>query len=283
MTAPHRVFNFALPLATVAWLTAPAGLVAQACDGVRADRMAVILGGYAVAEAGAIALRHGDWWTTPTTSFHFDAQVSPSASQDKLLHATIGYQTSQVGRLAWRWACVRDPAAAWLGAALGVAIALPKEIGDGLHEGKGFDAPDMAWTAGGALLPALHAIVPPSRVLQLKVNYWPSRELRERTGNLPQLENDYAGQRYFLAIDPGLLSDGAGPWPDWLGIALGHSVQHWITAVPVHEWFVTLDLNLRGLPIQAPWWHRVASVLDQIHVPLPGVRFRAGGARVGAW
>lgn len=213
MPVSRCVFNVAVALSWGATLTCGV-LAAEPCDRVRTGRVALIGGTYAATQAALLALRAGDWWQTPRTAFHFAARPSPSKGQDRLLHAAIGYQTSQVGFLAFRWACVPANTAAWLGAALGVAMSLPKEIGDGFHEQQGFDLPDMAWTAAGSVLPALHRTVPPTRALVAKGFYWPSAEYRRRRGPLPQLENDYAGQRYYLAIQPGRLPGGGGPWPD---------------------------------------------------------------------
>lgn len=279
MARRWSVFNGAV-LATV--LAGPA--TAQRCpDGASAGRVALVAGGYAAAEAAAIAVRHDDWWTTPTRSFYASTGGSPSRGQDMLLHGAIAYHASRVGRAVWEWACASPAASAWLGAALGVAIGLPKEIGDGLHEDKGFSIDDMAATVAGAVLPALHRTVPPSRAVSLKVNYWPSAEFRNRPDGLPQLENDYAGQRYFLALTPGRLPRGAGPWPDWLGLAVGHSVSRWASAPPMHEWYVTLDLDLRGVPVRGKWWRRVTNLLDQIHFPLPGIRIADGTVEVGLY
>lgn len=273
-----------LAIVLAAMAAATAAHVHAQCAATRWDRVAVIGGGFAVAEGAAIVARGGDWWPEPAGAFHFDARESPSNQQDRLLHAAVGYQTAQLGRLAWRWACVSEPAAAWLGAALGVAVGLPKEIGDGLQPNKGFDVPDMLYTAAGSILPALHQSVPTTRPFQLKVQYGPSDEYRSRMpGGLPQIENDYAGQRYYLAIDPGLLPNGAGPWPDWLGVAVGHSVDAWASVPPSDEWFVTLDVNARGFPIRAQWWRTVASLIDQIHVPMPGLKIHSGEIRLGLY
>jgi len=258
-------------------------LQAQECATPSLSRSLVVAGGFVVAEAAAILIQHDNWWTTPTRSFHFGDRPSASKGQDNLLHAAVTYEASQVGHVAWRWACQSPKTAAWLGAALGFATDIPKEIGDGFYEDKGFSLSDVMWSAGGAVLPALHTTWAPSRLLQLKGSYWPSDEWRDRSGPQPTLLTDYAGQRYFVAIDPGLLDGGAGPWPDWLGIAIGHGVPRWISAPPEHVWYVTLDLNLRGLPIRAPWWHRVASVLDQVKVPMPGLRLTSGGVAIGVY
>jgi len=277
-------FNRAALAALLAALAAPGMLTGQRCQtGVSLPRVAAIAGGFTALQTTVILIRQDDWWVTPRTGFHFGSGGSPSRSQDKLLHAAIAYQASQVAILAWDWACVPPTLAAWLGAAVGIAVGLPKEIGDGLHEGKGFATDDFGASVGAAILPALHRTWAPSRVIQLKGNYWPSAEFRDRTGGLPQLENDYAGQRYFLAIDPGLLPSGAGAWPDWLGLAVGHSVPTWLSAPPEDEWYVTLDLNARGLPVNTPWWQKVAALIDQLHLPLPGLRLTSGEVRFGLY
>jgi|GEM_PF-2861064 len=250
---------------------------AQSCETVNFGRVALVAGGFVAAQSAVIAIRHDSWWPGPTTDFDIVwDDVSPSKGQDRFLHASIAYQTSQVGALAWDWACVPRKTAGWLGALLGVAVALPKEIGDGFQEGKGFSGPDMIWTTAGALLPAVHRSWAPSRTFALKIIYWPSSEYRESGAALPELENDYAGQRFYLTFNPGRAPGEAGPWPDWLGIAIGHSVSHWISEPPVHEWYLTLDLDLRGIPVRTAGWGRIASVLDQWHIPMPGIRVREG-------
>jgi hypothetical protein len=266
--------------ATLALLVLASPLEAAPCPEGRAGRLAALTAGYALAEGAALAARQGDWWTTPRTGFYTVWDASPSAGQDRLLHAAIGYQVSQAGRAAFRWACVSEPGAAWLGAALGVAVALPKEIGDGFHEQKGFSLPDMLWTAAGSALPAAQRTWQWAGALALKGNYWPSQEYRNRTGTQPQLESDYAGQRYYLAVAPSRLL--AVPWwPRWLGVAVGHSVPYWASKPPVHQWYGTLDIGFRELPVRGRWWRHAAWLLDQIHVPLPGVRLREGGVGLG--
>jgi hypothetical protein len=264
-------------------LLAPAAGIARAatCPAGRTGRLLAIGATYATGEGLLIALKHGDWWTTPTDGFHVVWDPSANREQDRLLHAEIAYQTAQVGAAVFRWACVASPGADWLGAALGVALELPKEIGDGLHQDKGFSGPDMLGAVLGALLPAAHATWAPARLVSLKVNYWPSAEFRNRDGRpQPQLESDYAGQRYFLAISPGALGN-TSPWPRWLGVALGHSVSYWASQPPIHEWYAALDIRFEALPIEGRAWHRIAWVLDQIHVPAPGLRLSQGNVRVG--
>jgi len=267
-------------VALVAGILTPIHAVAaQGCHGLRRDREAVIAGGYVAAEVGGIALRQHDWWTSRPRAIHFIWGHSASVSQDEFLHATIAYQVSQGSALLWSWACVPYRTAGWLGAATALAVGLPKEIGDGIHE-DGFSGADMMWTAIGGVIPALHRQWPRTRVLQAKMWYWPSRELTHRTGPLPSLENDYAGQRFFATLNPAR-DGGAGGWPAWLGVAVGHGTPAWISRPPSNVWYLTLDVDLQGIHVHNRWWRPVAALADQIHFPAPGLRFAGGRVEAG--
>lgn len=234
---------------------------------------------YTLGEAASIAIRHNDWWgAVPRTSFHFIAGGSPSKNQDALLHGAIAYQTSRLSYEAFRWACVNNQTAAWLGAAVGLAIELPKEIGDGFHNG--FSVPDMTAAVLGAALPAFHRVAPSSRIVTLKGFYWPSDEYRNRVpGALPQLENDYAGQRYYLSINPG--RGGSESWPRWLGVAIGHGVDRWVTGPPQREVYLALDVDFAALLNSDGTLYKIARLLDQIHFPAPGVKLVDGDISFG--
>ncbi len=267
MTGHRRQFNRSL-LAILALLSLAPRASGQQCEGVRTGVVLGLIGGWVATEAVAIAARHDEWWPEPSADFELVWDASANKEQDRLLHAEVGYQLSQISALGWDQACMSHKTATW---------------GDGFQEGKGFSVPDMVAAAGGAILPALHRTWDPAQAILLKVNYWPSDEYRDRTGTYPTLATDYAGQRYFLALNPGRLSNGAGAWPDWLGVAVGHSVPYWVSEPPIDQWYFVFDLNLRGLPIRAAWWQSVAAVLDQIHLPLPGVRVEGGGVRFGLY
>ena len=258
-------------------------LPAQDCAGIRAGRAAAIGGVYVAGEALAAAVHPDDWWPGPPGAFRLSwvaAGGSPAAGQDFLLHVTASYEASQAAALAWRWACASPMTAAWLGAATAFAVGLPKKIVDGFHS-TGFETAKNLANAVGDLLPVAHQAWPATRAVSLKAWYWPSAEFRHRAGGEPNLLDDYAGQRYYLSFNPTRGGGGPAWWPRWLGIAVGHGTPAWVTAPATHEWYAALDLEWRGLPIRAAWWPKLAAVLDQVHIPLPGVRLRSGAMSVG--
>lgn len=263
-----------------------APLQAQECSRIRGGRAAAIGGVYVAGEALAAAFHPGDWWQGQPGSFKLswtNAGGSPAAGQDYLLHVTATYEVSQAAALAWDWACASPMTAAWLGAATAFAAGLPKKIVDGFHA-TGFETAKNLANAAGALLPVVHRRWPATRAVSLKGWYWPSAEFRHRSGGEPNLASDYAGQRYYLSINPARGRLSVNWWPRWLGVAVGHSTPAWVSEFPAHhEWYATLDWELRGLPVGTAWWPKVATVLDQIHFPAPGIRIRGGAVTVGLY
>ena len=258
----------------------------QSCEGVRRGRVAVIGGTYVGAWALAAAFHPREWWQGHPGAFTFNwsAGPSPAVGQDYLLHIAATYQTSQAAALAWEWACVPRGTAIWLGAATAFAAGLPKKVVDGFHP-TGFEVAKNLANALGAVVPVVHRAWPATRTVTLKGFYFPSAEYRHRgTGEPTTPLSDYAGQRYYLSLNPARGGLDVAWWPRWLGVAVGHSATPWITAPPVrHVWYATLDLEFRGLPVRGAWWRRVAAVLDQVHVPAPGVRLLGGQVSLGVF
>jgi hypothetical protein len=255
------------------------------CPRVAPDRAALVgLGGPTLSAALTLA-RRDTWWTTPAVPFHVVWDRSASAGQDRLLHAAIAYHGAALAGQAWKWACVSDGLAGWFGAATGIAMSLPKEIGDGVHQDKGFSAPDFLWSTAGAVLAGVHRSIPPTRTVSLKVGYWPSNEYRARTSGEPRLFTDYAGQRYFLSFNPGRGSDASDRdhWPSWLGVAVGHGIPHWISQPPRHEWYVVVDFDFRGVAPEDGPLSFVAGLLDLVHFPAPGIKVSDGRLHVGLY
>jgi hypothetical protein len=262
----------------LAFALTPAASFAQGCPNARPGRLAAVAGGATALELAALAVFHDDWWDTPRREFHVIWGKSPSKGQDALLHGAIAYHTTQLASVALRWACLSPVLGAWIGAAGAVALQLPKEIGDGFHNG--FSGTDLVWVSAGAALAAARETWKPAAAVSVKIIYWPSDEYREETTGRISLPTDYAGQRYFLAVHPGTAIPN-GRLPGWLGLAVGHGVQAWISEPPRHEWYLSLDLRFQALPIQGAWWKAVATALDQIHFPLPGLRLATTGVRMG--
>ena len=148
----NRIVLFAAAMAAI-----PAPARAATCPAGRLPRLVAVGATYAVGEATLIAVRRHDWWTTPAAGFHGVWDPSANRQQDRLLHAAFAYQASQLGSVVFRWAGLAPGPAAWMGAARGFALELPKGIGGGRHQDKGFSGPDMGGGLLGDVRPAARA------------------------------------------------------------------------------------------------------------------------------
>lgn len=265
---------------------AAAAARAQPCEGVRRGRVAVIGGTYVAGWALAAAFHPREWWQGAPGAFRLNwaEGPSPAVGQDYLLHVAATYELSQAAALAWEWACVPRGTAVWLGAATAFAVGLPKKVVDGFHK-TGFEVAKNLANGVGALLPVVHEKWPATRAVTLKGFYLPSAEYWNRGAGEPTTPlSDYGGQRYFLSVNPTRGGAAVAWWPKWLGLAVGHSTTQRMTDPPArHIWYAALDLEFRGLPVRAAWWRPVAAVLDQIHVPAPGVRLMDGRVSLGVF
>ena len=272
----------ALTLVAVALAAAPAG--AQSSAPACHRRVAVIGAAYVGGWALAAAFHPQEWWQGHPGAFrlNWSEGPSPAVGQDYLLHVGASYEASQAAALGWEWACVPHGTAIWLGAATAFAVGLPKKVVDGFHH-TGFEVAKNLANAVGALVPVVHETWPATRAVALKGFYFPSAEYRNRGGGEPTSPLlDYAGQRYYLSLNPARGGRNVAWWPRWLGVAVGHSATARIADPPArHIWFATLDLEFRGLPVRGALWRRVAAVLDQVHVPAPGVRLMDGRVSLG--
>ena len=173
-TQTRRAVFFAILL----FVGAPAVSASQECSDWSRPRAYGVGGAYVAGAAITMAVRGGDWWRGASTgSFKVVWDGTQALGQDYLLRAYTAYQLSQVGGLAFRWACVSPRTSVWLGAGFAAAVWLPKEIGDGFYD-KGFSIADITASTIGALLPALRYENPVFAAIQYKMNYWPSSEIR---------------------------------------------------------------------------------------------------------
>ena len=254
-------------------------LAAQSCPDARTWRLATLTGGAAALEGLAIAAFHDEWWDTPRRDFHVLWGRSPAKGQDGLFHGLLGYHTAGLGAAALRWACLSGAAGAWLGAAGALLAQLPKEVGDGFHNG--FSVPDLAWVVAGGALQASRQTWEPARAVRPKWTYWPSPEHDSDAPGSPGVFTDWAGQRFYLAVHPAAGGANLAPWPRWLGVAVGHGVPYWVTQPPERIWYLVFDVEFSELPVPGDWWRGAAAFLDQFHLPAPGLRLRAGQLNIG--
>jgi len=222
--------------------------------------------------AGSIAAFHGAyltwqyfaWYRKGSEDFHYEEgdALSPSSyagGADKFGHAWGNYAmtrgTTEV-LVAGGWP--RAPSSAVAFGLTELAFLLI-EVQDGMAPW-GFDTDDLvANLVGGAFGVALSNVPALDRLLDFRLEYWPSSQYRKNVVNHGDLDGaqDYTGQSYLLALHlgalPGLADHDYGYWSRFVDLAVGFEAKHYYPTpeVPTYEPRQTLyagvAINMQGV------------------------------------
>ncbi len=210
------------------------------------------------------------WWEDRSPRFRVANDWEYVRFADKLGHFYSAALLTRGYRGSLRWAGVSEPQARLWGAVAGFTNMLYYEVLDGFGPQWGFSPGDLVFNTAGVFFAAAQADDPRLDAVRLKMSYWPSGW----EGKNPV--DDYAGQTYWLTINPHRLAPEAArrTLPPWLNLAVGYGARErderdYLTASLV---YVGLDLEPAGLPFRGKVWEAMLPVLRQVHVPFPAVR-----------
>ena len=223
----------------------------------------------AAASIGAIHLAYATWsyfaWYRDANSedFHLEPGAAfgletYAGGADKLGHAWSNYAltrgtTAILTAAGWR----RLPSSLVAAGLTQVAFTLT-EIQDGYVYG--FDPKDMVANVSGAALAILLDNVPAvDRLLDFRLQYFPSRDYRRafRESGSVDIGQDYTGQSYLLALHLGALPRANESeymyWSRFVDLAVGFEAHHYAPAPEVREHaprqtlYLGLSVNMQGL------------------------------------
>jgi len=153
-------------------------------------------------------------------------------------------------------------------AASGLAMAAftTQEIKDGSIWG--FEVGDLAMDYAGAALSLLMENVPEvDRVLDFRLQWFPSSDFRKLAGSHPwsrgdgvDFAQDYSGMSFQLALHGAPLADHGDAlwWTQWVDLVLGYETRGYSptpmprTYDPYQTYYVGLGVNLQGIIDRAP-------------------------------
>ncbi|MDA0334795.1 MAG: DUF2279 domain-containing protein [bacterium] len=301
ITAAGRLRHACLLLClwtATAWGQQPAGPT-EAENGLRLDRLAALGAGGAVAHwAGFRYFEHTWYQGQKRSSIRWlrDWSGDTYLHLDKGGHFIGGMVMSRNLGDALQWAGFAPKAAAGLGAAASWAMLFEVEMRDAYFADWGFSIPDFLANTAGASVPLMHALWPRTQVLGAKFSWWPSplyldHEERAADGR-PHTRyaiDDYQGMTFWLtvAVEQTLPARLQRRWPDWLGLAVGYSARGMHGANvksrgPEREYpnlpsahpevLLSLDYDVRRLPLGGWIWEPVKQQLNWLRFPAPAVR-----------
>lgn len=216
------------------------------------------------------------WWKGEQSRFHFNWRDDwrYALGADKVGHAVTPYIGTDIYRQAFEWTGMSHRASLWLAGGLVSAYTTYIEIRDGFSAEWGFSWGDFAANNIGIGWRVAEEYQPWMTNVRFKVSYWPSKAFR--SGAYGSIVDDYESTYHWasLNVDALLPETWRVWWPDFLNVAVGHSVKG-IAAYDgsgEHEFYLSVDLNAEGLPGNGAFWNWLKRTLNYYHFPAPAIR-----------
>jgi hypothetical protein len=175
------------------------------------------------------------------------------------------------------------------------------EILDGYSRGWGYSWGDQLADGLGTGMAVAQDLLWEEQRLQLKLSYAPSGLAKYNPALLgrnfqEQLLKDYNGQTYWLSINPASFFTKEKSLRTALSIAMGYSARGMLGAVNNNKaalqpdgtiiavqrerlCLLSLDLDLRKLPIRSRFVKSILSVVQIVKIPAPALQFSRRGIR----
>lgn len=250
-------------------------------DSTKAESLNVarlaIVGGVSVAGfvVGHIALNNL-WWKGERSDFHFnwDDDWTYALGADKVGHAVTPYIGTDLYRQAFIWTGMNDLQSVWIGGALVSLYTTYVEVRDGFSAEWGFSWGDFAANTLGISWRVAEVYEPWLNNIRWKISYWPSEAYR--SGGYSSIVDDYESTYHWASLNVNaILPKHWRPWwPDFVNIAVGHSVRG-VAALDGsgdHELYLGLDWNTEGLPGDGALLRWLKRTINYYHLPAPTVR-----------
>jgi hypothetical protein len=263
--------------------SATPGSDSLAPQGVNRTRLYIVGGAMAASMIGIHLYQESGWWKYNRAPFHFREDLTYGLGVDKIGHfyGTALWAFSLRKILAW--ADVPERTALYYGSAGALIFQTFVEVEDGFSSW-GFDRVDFLADLGGALWPIARMHSGFVRSFDLKLSYKPTSLLNKPAaggfvGQKHLLMDDYEGQTFWLAFNPGRLPGGEALsfWPRFLNLAVGYGAREvsGVSGAPYSVVYIGLDYDMKEIiPQSSPFLVTLSEVLNFIHFPAPAIRLR---------
>jgi hypothetical protein len=267
----------------------------------RRDRCLLVAGTQTALAAGSLIALNEVWYKQyPRSSFHTFNDNAEWMQMDKIGHVQTAYTTGLISYSLLHWSGVRERKAIWIGGLTGFAYLTAIEIMDGYSVGWGFSGGDMlANTAGSALFIAQQLVWHEQRIQPKfgfqRSGYAPYRPELLGDGYAEELIKDYNGQTYWLSVNVASFLNPNGRFPKWLNVAFGYGANgmtgghenppmyneqgNAVTLERYRQYYLSLDIDLRKLPVKSRFLRTVFTAVSFIKIPAPGIELSKNGVR----
>lgn len=267
----------------------------SAYSGINKRRLTLLVAGSAITYGAGIAGLNELWYkNNPGQAFAFFNDNREWKQVDKLGHVYSSFYIGAAYNSALRWCGVPAKKAAIIGSAVAFGIMLPIEILDGYSAAYGASVGDLVANAAGASLFLGQQLIWNELRLYPKFSFHrtdfaPMRPNVLGDSFVSELIKDYNGQTYWLSVD----MDKFIRFPRWLNLAIGYGAEGMVYARdaqntaaglprPYRQYYLSLDIDLRAIPVRSPFLRGVLDVLSVIKIPAPTIEFSPKGVRAHA-
>jgi hypothetical protein len=235
-----------------------------------------IIGGTTVAFfTYGYVIQNNIWWKGEQSDFHFNnsGDYRYALNADKFGHFYFAYLATNIYSDLFQWAGIKKRNALLYGGLVAFTFQTFTEIRDGFSKGYGFSWGDFTANFLGAAYPSLQERFPILQPFNFKISFYPSEKYRAGSNN--HILDDYESTYHWLSIDiNGVLPKSAkGIFPDFVDIAIGHSVKNLDgLGGGNHELFLSLDWDFEALPGKSKFWKTLKRLLSFYHFPAPAIK-----------
>lgn len=235
--------------------------------------------GIAAGTVTAVGISHGLlnslWWKGEAVPFFFNWKQdwNYAIGADKVGHFVFSSMATTVYERLYGLAGLDSISSVVWAAATVLTYQTYIEVRDGFSRDYGFSVADGIANVLGVGFPVVRRLIPEVRPFQFQISYWPSEAFRQ--GAYGAIIDDYTSTTHWLAVN---ISDVLPPswgvdFPQWLGLAVGHSVDNLDgRGGGRHVWYLSLDWQLARIQGLPQWLRDVLEVLHVYHLPAPAVR-----------
>ncbi len=274
---------------------------------------------YSVFAVGLNAAWYADY---PKSRFHLFNDLNEWMGMDKCGHAFSGYFQTDLVYQGARWAGMPKYRALLWGSAISTLFQTSIELMDGFQEQWGFSWADVGANCLGTVFFAGQQLLWNEQRITLKFSAAPQRykdeningenggvsNLRDRAERLfgtqlpTRLLKDYNGQVYWLSFNPVHFSRSKASswWPVFLNVALGYGAQNMYGGFDnkwndkhdrysaehlprYRQYFLSLDIDLRKVPVKNRFLKSALHVLNIFKLPAPALEYNSIGQIQWQW
>ncbi len=245
----------------------------------------------AVGLTGGYLVLNEMWYADyPQSNLHWFNDCNEWRGMDKFGHAFSSYHLSNLYSQQMLWSGMRSSSASMVGAALGFISMSTIELLDAKSEHWGASICDLTANLTGSALFLSQELLWREQKVSMKYSYHQTDFPAYRPEILGQslgqkILKDYNGQTYWLSAN--VRSFINIKWfPKFLNFAVGYGATGMLggksnpEVLPFFkresQFLVSLDIDLRKIPVKSRFLKKAFSVLNIIKIPMPTLELRSG-------